>query len=389
MLNIALFGPPGAGKGTQSKLLMEKYNLVYISTGDILRAEIKEGTELGNKAKSIIEKGGLVDDEIVVQIIERTIRMNDDAGGFLFDGFPRTVVQAYILEGLLHKLNTSLNCMVALEVPNDQLKARLLKRATLEDRKDDTEEVINVRLKEYETKTAPVANFYKEKNVFHSINGIGEVDDIFAVLADAIENSLEKIWRNIVLFGPPGAGKGTQGQFLAEKFNMVYISTGAMLRQELAAQTEIGKKAAPYMKIGTIVPDEIAIQLIEKKINESHDASGFIFKGFPRTIVQAYILDGLLRKLNTSVTAVLDIKVPALESMKRLSGRGKTEKARSYDLAADLIVARLEEFENKTLPVVEYYQKQKKYITVDGLGGSDQVFDRLSDTVENAFKHVW
>ncbi len=389
MLNIALFGPPGAGKGTQSKLLMEKYNLVYISTGDILRSEIKAGTDIGNKAKTIIEKGGLVDDEMIVTIIERTIRNNDDAAGFLFDGFPRTLVQAYILEGLLLKLNTSLNCMVALDVPNDMLKERLLKRADLEDRKDDTEVVINFRLKEYENKTAPVANFYKEKNVFHAINGIGELDDIFKHLTNAIESSLEKVWQNVVLFGPPGAGKGTQGQLLAEKLNMVYISTGAMLRQELKHKTEIGMKAAPYMEKGTIVPDEIAIQLIEKKINESHDANGFIFKGFPRTIVQAYILDGLLRKLNTGVTAVLDIKVPTLESIKRLSQRSKTDMARSYDLATDLIVARLEEFETKTLPVVEYYQKQKKYITVDGMGTEEQILNRLSETVENAFKHVW
>ncbi|MCK7537083.1 MAG: nucleoside monophosphate kinase [Marinilabiliales bacterium] len=138
MFNIALFGPPGAGKGTQSKLLIDKFNLAYISTGDILREEIADGTDLGKSAKSVIEQGGLVSDEIIVQIIEKKIKTNTEVNGFLFDGFPRTVVQAYILEGLLAKLNTSLNCMISLEVPQDVLMNRMLERSKKENRIDDT-----------------------------------------------------------------------------------------------------------------------------------------------------------------------------------------------------------------------------------------------------------
>ncbi len=389
MLNVALFGPPGAGKGTQSKLLLEKFNLVYISTGDILREEIKDNTPLGQKAKGIIEKGGLVDDGMIVQIIERKIKMHSDASGFLFDGFPRTFVQAYILEGLLLKLNTTLHCMVSLEVPEDELMTRLLKRADIENRKDDTKDVIEVRLNEYKTKTIPVENFYREKGVFHAINGTGDLQHIYDRLKDAIEKSQEKVWRNFVLFGPPGAGKGTQGKLLADKFNMLYISTGGMLREELTRKTEIGKIAAPYMERGTIVPDEITIKLIERKIFENDNYSGFIFKGFPRTIVQAYILDGLLRKMNTSVTSVIDINLPTLESIKRLSARSKTATARTYDMETDLIVARLEEYSEKTMPVADYYLKQNKYRTIDGMGDRQVVFDRLSETIANALKHVW
>ncbi len=388
MLNIALFGPPGAGKGTQSKLLIEKFNLVYISTGDILRAEIEEGSEIGLMAKDVIERGGLVDDEIIVRIIEKKIVSNTNAGGFLFDGFPRTFVQAYILEGLLFKLNTSLTCMLSLEVPVDVLKKRLLNRAKTENRKDDTEEVINVRLKEYETKTARVAGFYKEKGLFQSINGLGKVEDIFAKLTGAIENSLKKVLMNIVLYGPPGAGKGTQGLMLAKKHNLVYISTGAMLRKELKNNTQIGKEAAPYMDKGAIVPDEIAIRLIEQIIYQNHQARGFIFKGFPRTYVQAYILDGLLQKMNSSVSVMINIDVPILELIKRLSARGKTDRARKYDLSTEIIIDRLEEYENKTKPVAEYYTKQNKCAKVDGIGGVDAVFDRLSKQIENVFRHV-
>jgi adenylate kinase len=388
MLNIALFGPPGAGKGTQSKLLIEKYNLAYISTGDILRAEIEEGTDLGMKAKDIIEKGGLVDDEIIVHIIEKKIVTNTSASGFLFDGFPRTFVQAYILEGLLFKLNTSLTCMLSLEVPFDVLKQRLLDRAKTENRKDDTEEVINVRLKEYETKTARVAGFYKDKDLVHSINGLGKIEDIFHKLTEAIETSLRKVWMNIVLFGPPGAGKGTQGNLLAKKHNLVYISTGELLREEIANNTDIGKEAAPYMETGSIVPDEIAIRLIEQTINKNYEASGFIFKGFPRTYVQAYILDGLLRKLNSSVSLMIDIEVPTLELLKRLSARSKTPKARKYDMSTDIIIDRLEEYEAKTKPAAQYYEKQNKCAKVSGMGTEQEVFDTLSKKIESVFRNV-
>ena len=129
MLNIALFGPPGACKGTQSKKLLEEYNLTYISTGDILRTEIAEGSPLGIEATSIIAGGGLVSDELIVRIIEKTIRTNTSSKGILFDGFPRTTVQAYILEGLLLKLNSSLDCMISLEVPDKELIDRVEREA--------------------------------------------------------------------------------------------------------------------------------------------------------------------------------------------------------------------------------------------------------------------
>lgn len=388
MLNIALFGPPGAGKGTQSKLLIEKYNLAYISTGDILRAEIEEGSELGMRAKDIIEKGGLVDDEMIVHIIEKKIVTNTTVSGFLFDGFPRTFVQAYILEGLLFKLNTSLTCMVSLEVPTNILKQRLLDRAKVENRKDDTEEVINFRLKEYETKTARVAGFYQEKDLFFPINGLGKIEEVFERLIEPIETSLRKVWMNIVLFGAPGAGKGTQGNLLAKKHNLVYISTGELLREEIDKKTEIGLEAEPYMDTGSIVPDEIAIRLIEQTINKNYEASGFIFKGFPRTYVQAYILDGLLRKLNSSVSLMIDIEVPTLELLKRLSARSKTPKARKYDMNTEIIIDRLEEYEEKTMPAAAYYEKQQKCAKVNGMGTEKEVFDRLSEKIESVFRNV-
>jgi adenylate kinase len=383
MLNIALFGPPGAGKGTQSKKLLEKYNLTYISTGDMLRTEIAEGSDLGMKAKSIIEQGGLVDDELVVQLIEKKIKTNPDSKGILFDGFPRTTVQAYILEGLLLKLNTSLNCMVSLEAPEDELINRLLLRAKVSGRTDDNLEVIKNRLKEYENKTKPVAEFYAKKNKYYPLNGVGEIDKIFEDIVDVVERTKSVSQTNIVLLGKPGAGKGTQGNLLAKEFGLVYISTGKMMRQEIKDGTEIGKLAKPYMDKGEIVPDEIPIQLIERRINENPDANGFIFKGFPRTLIQAYILDGLLQRVNMSVSAMIDMKIPTLEAIKRLSARSRTEKARPYDGDAELIVNRLEQYKEKTNPVIDYYKNQGKYFSIRAEGEEKEVFGDLEEKVRD------
>lgn len=388
MYNIALFGPPGAGKGTQSRKLIEKYNLAYISTGDILREEITAGSKLGMQAKSVIEKGGLVSDEIIVQIIEKKIKTNTEVNGFLFDGFPRTIVQAYILEGLLLKLNTSLNCMVRLEVPQDVLMKRMLERAKKEKRIDDTTKVIENRLMEYKNKTIPVADFYKEKGIKYSVNGVGSVDDIFERITNVVEQSLTKTWLNVVLFGPPGSGKGTQGKLLADKYDLVYISTGSLLRREIEKGTEMGLAAKKYVEKGDIVPDEFAIKLIEKQIQTHPDANGFFFKGFPRTIVQAYILDGLLRKLNSSVSCVFNLDVPTLESIKRLSARSKTEKSRYYDMNTDVIIRRLENFQNRTKPVLDYYEKQKNIYNIDGIGTEEEVLKRLTKKLELAFKNA-
>lgn len=377
MLNIALFGPPGAGKGTQSQWLVKKYNLTYISTGEILREEIAAGTKLGLMAKNIIEKGGLASDEIIVQIIENKIKKNPEANGFLFDGFPRTTMQCYILEGLLMNLNTSLTCMLSLEVPDEEVLRRLRERAKIANRKDDDDKVIQVRLREYYEKTLPVAKFYQDKNIYYNVDGTGAIEEIQERLVKAVEQSLENRWLNIILFGYPGSGKGTQAKKMAEKYNLVYISTGKMLRDEIKRNTELGILAKPYMDKGTIVPDEFAIKLIEDKMQEHPHAKGFIFKGFPRTIVQAYIVNGMLRRLERSVTTAIDVKVSPLEAMRRLALRSKTKKSRVYDMDPEIIVGRLEEYETKTRLAKEFYEKKNLLRVVDGHGTVDEVFERI------------
>ncbi len=187
MLNLVLFGPPGAGKGTQSENLINKYNLVHLSTGDILRSEIARGTALGAQAKSIMDRGELVSDEIVIGMIESKLDENPNVKGFIFDGFPRTVVQAEALDDLLQKKGTGISAMMALEVENEELVKRLLKRGQASGRADDSNEtIIRTRIQEYNNKTLPLKNYYNEQGKFHSINGIGSVDHIFSLLVNRI-----------------------------------------------------------------------------------------------------------------------------------------------------------------------------------------------------------
>jgi adenylate kinase len=388
MLNIALFGPPGAGKGTQSEFLISRYNLFYISTGDILRREIAEKSKLGLEAQNIIASGGLVSDEIIVQIIEKTITEHPEAKGFLFDGFPRTYIQAYILEGLMLKLNTSLTRLVSIDVPEEESIHRLMLRGVTSGRPDDNEKVIKNRLKEYNQKTLPVLQFYKDKGIYSEVDGRGTIEDVTQQISEIVRNELSKRLLNIVLFGYPGSGRGSQGKALAKHFDLEYVDTGEMLDAEVEAKSVMGKKITELYENGRLVPDEFVVQLIEKKIANSKNIKGFIFKGFPRTLVQSYILDGLLKKHGSSISMIIEIEVPTLELINRLDERSKTDRAMPYDSSTSKIVKRLQEHETKTVPVIEKYNQLHGVVKINGMGSFDEVFKRIACEVENAFRHM-
>lgn len=388
MLNIALFGPPGAGKGTQSERLVQEYNLFYISTGDLLRKEMAEKSALGEEARSIIASGGLVSDEIIVQIIEKTITDNPQANGFLFDGFPRTYIQAYILEGLMIKLNTSLTCLINLRVPEAVSVERLLRRGQSSGRSDDNEEVIRNRLREYKEKTLPVLQFYKDRGVRHEVDATASIEGVHDEIVRIVQHELSKTLFNVVIFGYPGSGRGSQGRALAEKYGLEYVATGPMLEEEIAAGSELGLKIKALYESGQLVPDEIVVPLIERRLENSRGVKGFIFKGFPRTLVQSYILDGLLKKHGSSISKVIEIEVPTLELIRRLDERSKTDRCMPYDSSTSKIVKRLQEHETKTDPVIRKYNQLHGVTKIDGMGPFEAVFDRISKAMSDGGKPV-
>lgn len=188
MVNILMFGPPGSGKGTQSVTLAQKFNMLHLSTGDMLRAEIAAGSELGKKMSAIMATGELVPDEVVIDMIARKIDSTKDRAGFIFDGFPRTVEQAEALQSMLHKRQMKIDLMLVLEVGDKELTDRMKKRALVSGRPDDADEsVINNRISVYRAKTEPVVEFGRKAGVCHEVDGVGSIEDIFGRLCRHIE----------------------------------------------------------------------------------------------------------------------------------------------------------------------------------------------------------
>lgn len=193
MINLILFGPPGAGKGTQSAKLIQKYSLTHISTGDLFRKHLKEGTPLGKMAQEYMNKGNLVPDQVVIDMVDDKISNSGQISGIIFDGFPRTIPQAEALDRLLETKNAPIKILVELVVPEDELRKRLAERAVKENRPDDAKpEVIENRIAVYKAETAAVAEYYKKANKYASVVGVGEIEAIFKNICVEIDKSLLK-----------------------------------------------------------------------------------------------------------------------------------------------------------------------------------------------------
>ena len=223
-------------------------------------------------------------------------------------------------------MNTSLNCLISLELSEEESVARLLNRGKISGRSDDNETVIRNRLKEYKEKTLPVLQFYKDKGIYRELDGSRSIEEVTVSIRGILKEEMRKQLFNVVLFGYPGSGRGSQGKALAQQYGLENVDTGAMLDQVIANYSDLGLRIAAQVEKGELVPDEIVVQLIEKRLSESPNVKGFIFKGYPRTLVQSYILDGLLRKHGSGVSCIIDIETPMLELITRIKERRQTSR---------------------------------------------------------------
>lgn len=188
MLNLVLFGPPGAGKGTQAELLQKKYGLLHLSTGDAIRTNIKNGTELGKQVEAQMANGGLASDELVCSIVADYVAQNANAKGVIFDGFPRTTVQAQVFDKILADKGLSVTCMVAMDIPNEMIIDRITKRALISGRVDDQDpKIVQNRIDTYNAQTAVVADFYKKQNKYYEVCGTGSIEEVFGQICNVID----------------------------------------------------------------------------------------------------------------------------------------------------------------------------------------------------------
>lgn len=189
MRNIVLFGPPGAGKGTQSEKIIERYQLSHISTGDLFRKHLSEGTDLGKLAKKYMDEGHLVPDSVVIDMVDDRINNSEEVNGYIFDGFPRTEAQAEALDKLMNEKDTPISLMISLRVPDEELIKRILERGKTSGRTDDQSEgKIKNRITVYENETLPVATFYKKQEKYYEVQGVGSIEDIFMSICTVIDN---------------------------------------------------------------------------------------------------------------------------------------------------------------------------------------------------------
>lgn len=373
-LNLAILGPSGAGKGTHASGLSARFRLRHVATGDLFRENLLNHTALGILARKYMEHGELVPDEVVDAMMEEWCDRLPAEKGALFDGFPRTPYQAQFLEELLKGFGRTLDAVIYLKVPDDEIARRLSGRyicrscqepyhlqrhppqvygvcdecgGELYHRPDDSTEMVHARLRVFHRTTEAVLEHYAEAKKLIIVSGegsIAEVDDRLVRALEGIRNrsygfaTVEDVaalprpalaakphrpraTRDIVFVGGPGSGKGTQAARLSSELKLPHIATGDLFRENLRNQTKLGVLAKTYMDRGELVPDDVTEAMVEERLARADARDGFILDGFPRTLPQAHALSEMLHRLDRKLAGVVHIKVSDDALVMRLSGR--------------------------------------------------------------------
>jgi len=377
-MNIALIGPSGVGKGTHASLLIEKFDMLHLVTGDLLRQNLDQRTAVGFLAQRHMAQGELVPDEVVDAMVAEWLWRASSDKSILFDGFPRTVDQAQFLDEFFVEAGRELEDVIYLKISDDAVEKRLMGRevcATCQTpyhidfkppvkpgvcdvcngevarRPDDIPEVIRVRLRGFRRALGPVLDYYRGSNRLITIDGDGTVQEVGEAVTDAVAR-LQNIGRprgainesaaldlslgqtgvtpggdvtdssfGLVLIGGPGSGKGTQAEQLQVHLDLPHIATGDLFRENLNKKTDLGMLAKSYMDKGALVPDDVTEAMVEERMARSDAKEGFILDGFPRTLPQAQALSDIMDSANRRINGVIYIRVSDEEIVRRLSGR--------------------------------------------------------------------
>jgi len=467
-MNIAMIGPSGVGKGTHATQLISKYGMAHLVTGELLHQNLEQHTAVGFLASRYVSQGNLVPDEVVDAMVAEWLWRQDPEQGVLFDGFPRTIDQALFLDNVFRNFNRKLDGVVFLRIADEAVESRSIGRlicsscqtpfhiafkppqkqgvcdqcgGSLAVREDDIQEIIRVRLRNFNRVLQPVLDYYSASDRLLTIDGDRSIELVGQELDEAVEEiksrakfestsarsydaesvrdqgkmipSSEASHESfdLILVGGPGSGKGTQAKQLQSHLGLTHIASGDLFRENLKNETSLGKLAKSYMDRGELVPDDVTEAMVEERLGRSDVKKGFILDGFPRTLSQAYALTEILNAGKRRIDGVVYIRVSDAEIVRRISGRlicrdcqvpyhAEFKPPRSKGICdrcggvlyqrdddnAETVRARLKTFHSQTAPIIDYYRDAGLLIEIDGEGELDQVAMRTRAAADNLIK---
>jgi len=373
-------GGPGSGKGTQCERIVKKYNFTHLSSGDLLRAEVASGSPRGNELNALMQSGQLVPLEVVLELIkDAMVAKKDVSNGYLIDGYPREVKQGKMFEDIIGYAKG----VLYFEVSDDEMTKRLLNRGLTSGRVDDNEETIRARLDTFHASTTPVTKYYGSLNKLYTINAERSPDEIFA----DVENSLDQMILNdskvIFIVGGPGCGKGTQCERLLARYNLSHLSSGDLLREEVASGSPIGKALDEKMKNGELVSMETVLSLIKNAMTRLalKGSRGFLIDGYPREVQQGIMFEKMIKPCNKCVYFNVSNETMTKRLLARAVSSGRV------DDNEETIKKRLVTFNNVTQPVIDHY-KGSKLVEVVAEGKVDDIFANVTKSLDTVFKPV-